>query len=219
MKPIRVNVRLKNNILTTLREQAGMSPRRLAEELGLSYQHYLDLEGMRRTVLTVRGDWSEPARRIAAYWGRVPEELFPEVVRRVKRTSGSFVMDERQLQRLLAAPRESLPALPEEIPDRLVVSREVRERVDEMFNLMRTHVWDHNTCRIPTEADLFRLERRIEMFKLHHGWDDGVEFTFEEIAQRFNLSRGRVAQIIEKFYPMLRHSSRGLREIYSEEDA
>lgn len=201
MKPLRVNIHLKNNILVTLREQAGFTPRQMAEQIGIGYQPYLDLESMRVSALHAQWrNWSKNARIVAAYWGKLPEELWPDVILRVKKTSGSFNMDERQVQRLLASPRESLPELPEEIPERAVLSSEIREQVDGYFN------------RLLEREEI--SAKRIAIFKMALGWDDGVEHCAEEVAQQFGISRERVRQIVARLRRELLYHLPGLREIY-----
>jgi transcriptional regulator with XRE-family HTH domain len=202
MKPIRVEMRLKNNILLSLRENTGLSPRALAEKISISYTGYLDIESLRISPLCTSGEWTRRARKIAAYWKMLPEDLFPKAVLRVRKTSGSFAMDERQIDRLLAVPRESLPELPEEIPDRAVLTGEVRIQVEKLFEKYRA-------SRAGYSVKPATIERNITMWKMRHGWDGGVEQTEIALAEMFGLSRDRVNQIMTRFE---RYFEKGLQQ-------
>jgi DNA-directed RNA polymerase specialized sigma24 family protein len=57
--------------------------------------------------------------------------------------------------------------------------------------------------------DLFETipKREAEVLKLYYGWD-GTEYTFEDIAEKFDLTSFRIQQIKRKALGRLRHSSR-----------
>lgn len=201
MKPIRVEMKLKNNILFSLRENTGLSSKNLAEKIGICYVSYLNMESLRTSPLCPSGEWAQTARKIAVYWKMLPEDLFPEAVLRVRKTNGSFAMNAQQIDRLLAIPRESLPELPEEIPDRAVFSGEVRLQVEKLLEEYRTK--RDGDFRSPVAR-----ERNIKIWKMHYGWDDGIEQTDNMIASHFDLSTERIKQIVAK---LERHFASGLR--------
>lgn len=195
MKPIRVEVRLKNNKLLARREAAGLSGTELAARAGVPAQTIYAFECMSASPLRGRGDWKETAIRLANYWETTPEELFPNVVQRVERTRGSFAVDEQQIGALMAgaSTRDSLPLLPEEVPERAAFNAEVRAMAEEWFK----SICDRYTGNV----------RKVAMWKARYGWDTGVELTFSEVAEQYNITTERVRQIILKLERMMRHST------------
>lgn len=200
MKPLRVEVRLKNNSLLARREAAGISGTELAALAGVSSQDVYAYECMSRCPVDGRGHWRRGAAALAHYWGVSPEVLFPEVVHRVQRNRGSFAVDEAQVGALMAgaSTRDSLPLLPEEVTERAVLSGEVRQHAERWFA--------HAIANHPSNA------RRINIWKMRYGWDTGIEMTFAEVAEVLDITTERVRQIVLKVERMMRHST-GLRGV------
>jgi RNA polymerase primary sigma factor len=60
------------------------------------------------------------------------------------------------------------------------------------------------------EEALFSLtEREAEILKMRFGLKDGVDYTLEQVGQRFNVTRERIRQIEGKALKKLRDSRKG----------
>jgi RNA polymerase sigma factor (sigma-70 family) len=86
MKELRLVAKIRNNRLMELREAKGLSARDLADAIGIRYEMYLGLEGLRYKPWGKRGKfgkpgWLKPARAVADFFGYPPDYLFPDCVR------------------------------------------------------------------------------------------------------------------------------------------
>jgi hypothetical protein len=95
-------------------------------------------------------------------------------------------------------PRESLAVLPEEIPDRIVLMRQVRTQVEYVFEKYRANPVPYGGNKL-SQKNAWRAERNIVVWKMFVGWDDGVCHTEKDIAQLFGISADAVRQIIAKW--------------------
>jgi RNA polymerase primary sigma factor len=82
MKEFRVEVRLKNNILLSLREKAGHSQEQMALVIGIHMNSYSELERMAKSP-KARGVWKKDALAVSEYFSMSPEDLFPEAIQNV----------------------------------------------------------------------------------------------------------------------------------------
>jgi transcriptional regulator with XRE-family HTH domain len=149
MKDFEVTVRLKNNRLKARRTQLGMTARDFAAAAGVVYASYLSLENLKEypayqkdSVRGIKaGDWRPIAKKIAAFHGCSPWELFPNAVNRVQK---SEIVAEFSLEQLPEAVIENIPQLLPSPEDAAILNQQkdrVRELLDELT---------------PREADVIR---------------------------------------------------------------
>lgn len=225
-RPIRVDIKLRNNCLVSLRESVGLSPAELAEKMGVGYSDYLRYEGMAQSPIRKRdGDWTRTAKKISAYWQTLPEDLFPDVIQRIKKTRGSFAVDEEQIKQLGATTRNTAPVLPEEKMEEVVEARNLRENLQAIFarqttwyeiEIRRLRALEEIISRERMMKSIKVYERRIdfikrdaEMFLFHYGFIDGdTEHTYAETAERYGITATRVMDIMNKWLRRLRHGGR-----------
>jgi transcriptional regulator with XRE-family HTH domain len=151
MKDFEVTVRLKNNRLKARRTQLGMTARDFAAAAGVVYASYLSLENLKEYPAYQKdsargrefkaGDWRPIAKKIAAFHGCSPYELFPDAVNRVQR---SEIVAEFSLEQLPEAVIENIPQLLPSPEDAAILNQQ-KERVRELLNGLT-----------PREADLIR---------------------------------------------------------------
>lgn len=67
-----------NERLSSLLEESGMSNRQIAQAAGINVNTISALLHNRVSPLTVHGEWIDGARRLCAFLGLSPEEVFPE---------------------------------------------------------------------------------------------------------------------------------------------
>lgn len=80
-KTFRVKIRLYNNHLVSRREANGMNAAAMCRDAGLSYPHYLNLEGLKESpICPSSGKWRAIADRLFDYYKCEPHELFPDEV-------------------------------------------------------------------------------------------------------------------------------------------
>lgn len=94
MKTLRVDAKLRNNLLIKAREALGFqSAAEAARGLGLPYAMLVSYETLYRTPWRLDGNWRPSAVTIAHAYKKRPEALWPEEIARVKQTHTSMEVD------------------------------------------------------------------------------------------------------------------------------
>jgi len=120
VKDFLVRSRIYNNRLVERREELGMSPRQIAEAIGVSYPLYLDYEAMRKSPVGKHGLKSS-ARAICDFHGLSADELFPAAIEELR-------------ARVLEHKFDGPLALPS--PDDFMVEAELSKRVDDALKTL-----------------------------------------------------------------------------------
>lgn len=94
MKPILATLKLRNNRLIKMRKSLGMSQPELASKADVGWQVYNAYECMRLNPVRQDGEWRNSAVKVAAFFNRDPEYLFPQVVSEMRATETSRELDE-----------------------------------------------------------------------------------------------------------------------------
>jgi transcriptional regulator with XRE-family HTH domain len=203
MKDLRIVMRVRNNQLQERREKLGLTPRQLAELIGIQYGTYLQLEGMTLSPLThppggSHGSpkplvWRAIVKKLAAHYGILPADLFPDSVVLIRKTKAEVRCNAEEIALALAPPASTAPS-----PLQLIESAEVV---------------------VGIEAALSTLDdREQEVIRRRYGLDGEAE-TLDQIADlpyadgSGSVTRERVRQIEMKALRKLRHPARKLREI------
>jgi RNA polymerase sigma factor (sigma-70 family) len=116
MKDIRIKVQAYNNRLATLRERLGLNKKAIAKQIGIPYPTYVSIETMGKLPVSKTGSWSSAAVKIAEFHKMLPEDLFPEFMKKV--TAKRFELE------IDAA---DIPALPS--PESEYFTKELNEAV------------------------------------------------------------------------------------------
>jgi transcriptional regulator with XRE-family HTH domain len=134
MRDLELTLRVRNNRLKQRRLELGLSPRELAEQIGMNYQGYLDYEGLRASPLGPSG-WKPTAVQIAEFHGVSPHELWPERILKIVCPTVTQTLDARDLHQLTGFPEVA-------DPEQLLLERE------------RTRVFDETLATIPARKQL-----------------------------------------------------------------
>jgi RNA polymerase sigma factor (sigma-70 family) len=183
MKPFEVELKLRNNLLKQRRVELGMTPRQLAEAVGVHYEAYLSLEGLRRSPIGKRGEWLSVAIKIADFHQLSPEELWPPEVFDVVKTKASMLLDRDDVMALTMLPAWCVPAaLPS--PDARQAENDRRDLVQRMLETLTA--------------------REREVVTRAFGLDGEEPRTDQEIADSAGRSKSRIGQIKAKALRRLR---------------
>jgi len=109
MKEFRVKITLRNNRLVQRREELGMSQVEFSRALGATQGAVCALETMRSAPMSGAGVWGPLALRIAAFHGVPPEELWPEAVLSVRKSTATLFASSAEMAALMS-PEDSLAA-------------------------------------------------------------------------------------------------------------
>ena len=173
--PIRVVSRIKNNRLAVLREEAMMSQKDLAWAVGLRQQDVNRVENL--------ADYPSEriARRIADYFQCLPEDLFPEYLKRItKRISVRNIPENVVLLQLEGGGFEN----------RLLVDGQQEENL--IAEELKDYVREALSSSVLTENERFVIEHRYGLT------ETGKEYTLQEVGEMLDVSRVRTGQIEEK---------------------
>jgi len=189
-KEFRVEVRLRNNRLITYREQLGLKPREMANQIGVSYGMLLAYESMRQSPLTkTSDDWRESALRIASFHGVEPAFFWPDSVIAIEKYKASIELSSDEAARLLS-PGPTIAALAPAPDDGLA-----KKELEEAFRLMLSTL----------------TPREEEILVLRFGLRGEREHTLREIGDRQGVTREVIRKIEVKALKKLRHPARSKR--------
>jgi transcriptional regulator with XRE-family HTH domain len=94
LKDFAATIQLYNNNLFQRRKEAKLSQVDMARLTGINQSLYSKFERMERSPLTTTGDgWTTVARKLADFWGTSCEELFPEVILKIKQSYAHVKFD------------------------------------------------------------------------------------------------------------------------------
>lgn len=177
MKEFRLQIRIKNNLLVKRREELGLSLVDASEGIGISMGTLLNYENLKTCPLSRKGDGSGykgAALKIADFYKCVPEDLWPDTVRRVEKNRIEREVSAAQVGHLSGASTvyASLP------PDELCELKEAAGILEKVMDQLN-----------PREKD---------MVMRHYGMGEYDEQTLEGIGKIYGVNRERVRQIILK---------------------
>lgn len=176
-KEIRVEARLKNNVLYHAIYDRWPSVSQFCREQGFNIAQILSFLNLRLLPLNKKGDFLPICQRLAKKLGFLVEDLFPLKLYKIKQTKAVIEVSFSELPapRILA----QLPA--PENPEQEAINEELRE---EIFQVLH---------QLPPREQ-FVIEERFLRDK-----------TLEEVAGTLNVCRDRVRQIENKALRRLRH--------------
>jgi RNA polymerase sigma factor (sigma-70 family) len=194
VKDYEVVVRVRNNwFLTKVRDSGFATLADLSRASGIPNSSLGNIANLRVPALDAFGKWRSYVSAVADFLGCMPEELYPpqHLKDPLKKNRVAFHANLEEL--------ESIAALGSSLRTLAIPAEETMIREQAATSV-----------RLALGALPPRLER---LLRLRWGFD-GEEKTFEEIAQLWGLSRGRVQQMEAKALRMLKHPSKGrvLRE-------
>jgi RNA polymerase sigma factor (sigma-70 family) len=181
MKDYRLTIKVRNNRLLKAIEAVGGTPGgKWCAANGLGYARVNDLVNMTSSPLTAEGELHRDAARLCEVLGKLPEDLWSnEQLYPLEKNFSEMEMDHAQVVALL--PQEQQSYLP------------------DFSNL------EHEQTRQLVSAALSTLTPR-EQEVIQMRFTD--ELTYEECANRLDVTRERVRQIEAKAMRKLRHPAR-----------
>lgn len=192
-KDIRVEVRVRNNLILSRMEHRGIdSVAELARQMGIDSQKatlYV-LVNMTKAARNKGGTWHELAYKLADFFDCMPEELFSEFQQEIALETTTSYAEATYIEMQRLATRLQEPVTPELAYE----AKQLRGAI--------THALGTLT---PREARVIRLR---------FGFEGGEELTLKQIGKLFNVSGARIRAIEMKALRKLRHPSRS--EIFSE---
>lgn len=190
VKEIRLEARLRNNILWHLIFDSCESVAQFCRKHGLSNQEVVGgLLNLKASPVNADGKYRKVCQRLAEIAKVIVEDLFPLHLYRLPETK---MAKEFGLRELAAGRQREMLLIPAETtPHEVVVSRELAEQVDRLLGTLTPH-----------EEKVMRW-----LFGLSpHG-----EQTYEEVGEEFEVTRERIRQIEVRALRKLRHPSRSSR--------
>jgi DNA-directed RNA polymerase sigma subunit (sigma70/sigma32) len=189
MKTFEVEVRIRNNRLRQRRRELGnVTQGKLAEMADVPISAYGQLENMRRSPLTVKGDWTEAALRVSRFFCVEPEELFPPETHAPGQTVAVKQLDKEDvgvmLQGGLSQHSLALEAAPDDLMQRGEQSLALRQVVDGL----------------PP-----RLRRALV---LRFGLDGNRPLTLDELGEKLGVGRARAHVLEGRALRLMRRSKR-----------
>jgi len=179
-----VQIRLRNNLLVQRREQLDLTQAGFARILGMSQSSYNQYECMRTSPMNMKtGRWKEIPLKIAEFWGESPENLWPDVVRAIRKAMVRFRLDGEAALMLVGQATREMSSSPEAL-------FEFKERDHVLGAMVKTSL-------TPRESVI--LSRKF-------GLGDTKEHTYQELAAYLEVyHKERPRQIAEKSLRKLRH--------------
>lgn len=189
MKPLAVEVKVKNGPLVQLMKLHKLSARKLAKESGVGYSDVCDYVNLRRSPCSTDpsrlGHLFVPsAEKLAAYFHLTPKEIFPEE---------TWMPIEQNEIEFFVCKHPDLSVL----KDPQFLDRSLRK---EFYKTLRTCL---------TDREYFIVDRAF-------GLTDGNPQSLVQIAKELNVTPCRAMQIQGRAFRRLRHRTDSFRHIYDE---
>ena len=184
MKPFRIKVSIRNNLLLNAIEEQGYPTVAAFERaMGVTSGRMNGLVSMRLAPLLDSGEFSREAKMAMEVLGAAPTDLWTEQQLTIKlhRNSGEREIDGDLVQHLLEQ-RRQMDYLPS--PEDHLLERETNQLVDDLLNTIR-----------PREKEVL-----INRFQ--------NDETLVEVGKKMNVTQERVRQIEAKALRKLRHPDR-----------
>lgn len=144
VKDFRVLINVRNNQLCERREALGFTMQQMANDIGINYNSYQRYETLRdQPISRKNGQLRMTARKIANYFGELPEVLWSEEIKGIKTNTLIKKFSGEQARSLVSAYTERA-ALP---PDKALEDQEFRARLRSILHRRLT----------PQEAALLSL--------------------------------------------------------------
>jgi len=184
---LRLEARLKNALLIEAREKLGITGKKAAEKIGISYGTYMGCERM------AYYPGLETQKKICNFYNDLGislqvNDIFPQELRQVK--SQKYIFSQE-------IPREDLIPI-QYVDRRLLIDTSLEDNVDKQD--LEFEINNALNTLTPREEEVLRL-----YFALG---DEPEEQTLEEISNKYSLSRERIRGIKEKAIKRMRHASR-----------
>lgn len=187
----RIKVTVRNNLILNAIENAGYkSVSEFCRAVGLPKTALTELIAMRKPPLNQSGEFSENAKALMEELCALPTDLWTteQLTLKLKRnTAQRDVSSEGMRAALGMHAEEMLELMKPDDPDEAVLKQEMVSVVEEQLESLS-----------PRQALILRMRYGIGC----------EEHTFEEIGDKFELTRERVRQIEAKALRLLKHPSR-----------
>lgn len=138
MKPLEVTVHVHNNRIKERRIDLGLSTHEVAEQAGVTYRNYIELENLKKPPLrkanmhSIQYEWRDSAIKLSLFFKVPLEELFPNVVLAIKKPIAVWKVSEEECSALLGTYSHNLLCG----VDNPMESLELRERVRRVFSTL-----------------------------------------------------------------------------------
>ena len=180
-KQIRIETRLKNNILWRLIYTNFRSIKRFCEMNYLTYSSVSQLINLKKSPFYADGKYSDPVKKISNAFGLLPEEIFPMELYGFKKT---LVAAEISINQVMSY-QKRISELPS--PEDVYIKKEAKETILKILSTLE-----------PKEVDV--VKRRFGI--------DCIMETLEEIAVSYNVTKERIRQVEKRALTRLRYSDR-----------
>jgi len=184
---VRVEARLKNNVLWHAIYDKWPSVAAFSEETGISMTAIHNYVGLRKSPVLKDGQWSRTAERIADALGTLVEDLFPLRLYEMETTRAVVEIPLSALPPSSEELRSLLPA-----PEDVVAAGELRSTVAEILGTL--------------------TEREAAVLRSRFGIGEEPR-TLRDIGEDLGVQQERIRQIEAKALRKLRHSSRSKKII------
>ena len=167
-----IEVRVKNNHLVKAMQREGVNAAIISREIGSSYGYVLNMINLKTSPVDTEGKWKVVALLIADFLKELPEDLWPEIHRKVvlKKNRASVEASFNEIERLTHA----------QDPEYQFMQKQTREKIEEALTSLE-----------PRDADIIR--RRFGL--------DGDTETLRDLSETHNVGPERIRQLERTGHP------------------
>ena len=189
MNEYRIDIKVRNNLLMTAIENAGYkNVAEFSRASGVSQSDIGEFLNLKKAPITQEGKLCLPAQKIADFLGLLPEDLWTQ----------------EQMQLALPTNRSHFNMSHKEMM--LTLSRNTGELLEDVD--LNKQMENKDIERVVGELLDGLTPRESKVLRLRFGIGIPHEYTLEEIAQKFDVTRERVRQIEAHAIRKLKHPFR-----------
>ncbi|MBN1325973.1 sigma-70 family RNA polymerase sigma factor [Candidatus Falkowbacteria bacterium] len=184
MKEIRVEARLRNNILYHAIFDRFKSVASFCRKYKLCQSSVGGLLNLKRSPLARNKSYSVTCEKIAKIFRMTPDMLFPPALYKIKQPERIWEISFSQLPSMSELKQLSAPSDPEKD----IIEEEFKQSLAEALSLL--------------------APREEQVLKYLYGLDGYEEKSLQEVGEIFHVSHTRIGQIRDKALRKLRHPTR-----------
>lgn len=196
-KEYKIEVKIKNNLLYSAIVEAGYaSLKKFAAAHGIPYASLCHLISMRNPAIHSKtGKITKTTERICKILNKMPSEIFTDYQANCSLKSNKFEADvgENEISAYLAMRQASglLEYVMENEGDREIMDSDLKKSLSDVLD------------------DLTPREEKV--LRMRFGIDTETNYTLDEIAEKYGVTRERIRQIEHRALMKLRHPKRAFK--------
>lgn len=185
IKEFEITVQLRNNLIKERRKKLGLSLKQLCQAIHVNEATVGGLERLQKSPINKKYNcWTKSVVKLANFFMTKPEQLFPDAVLEIKKSTATRKLDAGEVSDILS----DFQILSTMSPEELYFQKELREKSEKVIKTLGT--------------------REEVVLRRRFGTEAKEAESFRKIGEDFKVTSQRIKQIEAKALRKLKHPLR-----------